>query len=55
MLLWKITGLLSGLILLSVLGQVLMGAYVSASLWCVALITLRRGFWWLLRRQARRA
>jgi hypothetical protein len=54
-LLWKLTSFLCGLLLLPVLGMILVGAYVQASLWLCVVLVVHRGVWWLLTRRRRRA
>jgi hypothetical protein len=54
-LLYRFVSLLCGLLLVSALGQALLGQYVAASLQVCALVAVRRGVWWLLTRRGRNA
>jgi hypothetical protein len=52
-LLWKLSGLVGGILLFPALGLILMGQYVQASVLLCGVLAVRRGVWWLVTRRGR--
>lgn len=52
-LLWKLTSFLCGVLMLPVIGMVLVGQYVQASVWLCVVLAVHRGLWRFLTRRRR--